>query len=160
MNEIKKVTLTAVYRNTTDKAGNPLKSAKGIPYTKLSFKCKEYGDKYVGGFGNKANESWKQGDTVEVIIKENGQYLNFEMPKEVDMATERITKLEARVTTLDLSLERRVRELFSELKSDLVLELTGKFQTTKDYERSQEPHPILQSSNPLDGVAPDEDVPF
>lgn len=160
MNEIKKVTLTAVYRNTTDKAGNPLKSAKGIPYTKLSFKCKEYGDKYVGGFGNKANEGWKQGDIVEVIIKQNGDYLNFEMPKEVDVATERISKLEARVTTIDLSLERRVRELFAELKSDLVLELTGKFQTTKDFNEMQKPHPILQSSNPLDGVPPEDQSPF
>lgn len=160
MNEIKKVTLTAVYRNDKDKQGNPFKSKKGFPYTKLSFKCKEYGDKYVGGFGNKDNEGWKVGDTVEVIVKQNGEYLNFDMPKVEDVQTERIAKLEARVTTLDLSLERRVRELFAELKSDLVLELTGKFQTTKDFNEMQKPHPILQSSNPLDGVPPEDQPPF
>lgn len=158
MNEIKKVTLTGIWRNTTDKQGNPLKSAKGIPYTKLSFKCTEYGDKYIGGFGNKANEGWKQGDTVEVIIKQNGEYLNFEMPKELDVATERVAKLEGRVTKLELSFERK----FAELKSDLTLDLGGKFQTDADFKKYEAPHPIFkETSNPLDGIAPDdESIPF
>lgn len=139
--EVKKYTLTGVWRNTTDKQGNPLKSKDGKPYTKLSIKTKETGDKYVGGFGNKANEAWKVGDVVEIIVEQNGEYLNFKLPNKDDAQNERISKLEGRVTKLDLSVERRVEELFSKLKSDLVLELTGKFNTTADYKKITAPHP-------------------
>lgn len=55
-------------------------------YVSLSIKATQYGDKFLSGFGNKANESWKVGDEVEVlevkeVEKEGKVYLNFEMPK-------------------------------------------------------------------------------
>lgn len=63
----------------------------GKPFTSLSIKAKEYGDKFISGFGNKTNASWKEGDVVEVAAvtekpgrNKNGEnvvYLNFEMPK-------------------------------------------------------------------------------
>ena len=156
---MEKVTITGIWRNTTDKQGNPLKSAKGFPYTKLSFKCKEHGDRYVGGFGNKDNEAWVVGSVVEVIIKENGQYLNFDMPKIENVLEDRVMKLESKVTTLDLSLERRVRELFAELKSDLVLETTGKFQTEKDFKEFQKPVPGFEPDDiPLEAY--NDEPPF
>lgn len=73
-----KLTLTWVKRT-------PREGAKG-PYTSVSIKCKEYGDKYLSGFGRKENESWKPGDTVEVeavreVPKDGKIYLNFDMPK-------------------------------------------------------------------------------
>lgn len=157
--ETTKVTLTGIWRNTTDKVGNQLKSAKGIPYTKLSFKCKEYGDKYVGGFGNKANEGWKIGDTVDIIIKQNGEYLNFEMPKtggSVDL--ERVTKIEGRLTTLEMSFERQFEALKAEIKQDIILDLGGKFQTDADFKKSQEPHPLLKSNSV--GEVDSDSLPF
>ena len=158
---MQKVTLTGIWRNTTDKQGQPLKSAKGFPYTKLSFKCKEHGDKYIGGFGNKDNEGWKVGDTVEVIIKENGQYLNFDMPKEVDVATERIAKLESRVMKLELAESRMTEEIYSKVKSDLVLELTGKFNTTADYKKITAPHPqFADVPEPIPAEAYNNEPPF
>lgn len=159
MNEIRKITIEKKFEPKT--FGD---------FVSQSVFTKEFPNVYIGGDAS-ISKDWKVGDVVEVLITEkekNGKvYKNFSLPKKADVAvgmaanaTERITKLEARVTTIDLSLERRVRELFAELKADLVLELTGKFQTTKDYNKSQEPHPILQSSNPLDGVPPEDQPPF
>lgn len=68
-----KVTITQIARNNkTSKAGKP--------YVSLGIKCNEYGDKFINGFGNKGNEHWKVGDTVEVEIEQKGEYLNFSMP--------------------------------------------------------------------------------
>lgn len=146
---MQKLTITGIWRNTTDKQGNPLKSAKGFPYTKLSFKCKEHGDKYIGGFGNKENEGWQIGDVVEVIIKENGQYLNFEMPKKEDINNERIETLEKRISDL----EKRFDMKWAELQTNLTLEKTGKFTTDKEYNRIKNDYSDLPESET-------EDQPF
>ncbi len=53
----------------------------GKPYTKLSFKCQEYGDRWIGGFGGQWNSAWKEGDVVEATVVDTGQYLNFEQTK-------------------------------------------------------------------------------
>lgn len=72
--------LTLTYVSRTERQGQ-----KG-PYISISIKAKEYGDKFLSGFGNKANENWKEGDQVEVVsvkevVKGDKTYLNFEMPK-------------------------------------------------------------------------------
>ena len=79
-----KLTLTSITRT-------PRTSKDGKPFTSVSIKAKEYGEKFISGFGNKANENWKVGDEVEVAAviekpstNKQGQpvvYLNFEMPK-------------------------------------------------------------------------------
>ena len=57
------------------------------PYTSVGLVTVEYGDnQWINGFGNKDNESWKDGDTIDVEIKE-GEYngnktLNFIMPNQ------------------------------------------------------------------------------
>jgi len=76
-----KLTLTYVNREQkTSKAGKP--------YTSLSIKAQEYGDRFINGFGNQDNANWAVGQSVEVNVVEkpyNGKnYLNFEMPKIAD----------------------------------------------------------------------------
>ena len=139
---MQKLTITGIWRNTTDKQGNPFKSAKGFPYTKLSFKCKEHGDRYIGGFGNKENEGWQVGDIVEVIVKENGQYLNFEMPKKEDINNERLEALEKRI----LKLEQRFDSKFANLEMDIRLEKTDKFLSDKEYNRIKDDYSDIPES--------------
>lgn len=72
--------LTLTYVNRT-----PRTSRTGKPFISLSIKATEHGDKYLSGFGNKANEGWQVGQEVEVaeikeVIKDGKVYLNFEMP--------------------------------------------------------------------------------
>jgi hypothetical protein len=77
-----KVILTKVYRSKVDKDNKPLTTKDGRNYEKVGILTKEHGDKqWLSGFGNKDNEGWKEGDTVEVDVVQKGQYLNFSMPK-------------------------------------------------------------------------------
>ncbi len=70
-----KLTLTFVKR--TQKTSQ----RTGKPFTSLSIKCNEYGDKYLSGFDGKETASWNVGDTVEVEIEPKGEYLNFSVPR-------------------------------------------------------------------------------
>lgn len=116
-------------------------------FTSQSVFTKEFPNVYIGGEAS-ISKDWKVGDVVEVVISEkekNGKiYKNFSLPKKVDLATDRIAKLESRVMTLELSFERK----FAEMKSDLCLELTGKVQTEKDYKEYSKPHPMSIDNPP------------
>lgn len=76
-----KLKITNISRKDTDKEGNKLFGKNGRPYTRLGIKTVEYGSKWLSGFGRQDNESWKEGDTVEVEVEEKGEYLNFKMPE-------------------------------------------------------------------------------
>ena len=101
-----KVKLTKIGRYTENKDGEPYISKKtGKPFTICRIWTEEHGDKAIGGFSNQTNSDWKEGDEVEVIIKENGQWLNFETPidkitrKEFDALILRVELLEKRLGT-------------------------------------------------------------
>jgi hypothetical protein len=72
----------------------------GKPYKKLAIKTVEHGDKWLSGFQNKDNENWKEGDQVDIVVKENGQYLNFETPKMEDRLESRISALEVQMMNI------------------------------------------------------------
>ena len=97
---MEKLTLTQVYRTDKDKKGALLVTKDGRNYTRLGVKAKEHGDKWLSGFGNSKNSGWKEGDQVEVIVEQKGEYLNFSMPKETDALEQRVSQLEADVKAL------------------------------------------------------------
>lgn len=102
-----KLTLTFVKRyNKT--------SREGKPYVSLSIKAKEYGDKYLSGFGNKQNESWKEGDTVEVAeVATKGEYLNFEMPKTSKESADAgmLADIRNRQASMEIKIDKIVKHL-------------------------------------------------
>jgi len=100
-----KVTITKIFTTDKDKQGNPLKSKKGAPYTRMSIKTAEHGDKWVSGFQNADNKGWKEGDTVEVNIKENGEYLNFETPKKEDEVMAELLKIKTMMARMGLDIQ-------------------------------------------------------
>lgn len=100
MNQITKVTLTRVFATDKNKDGTPLMSKLGKPYSKMSIKCAEHGDKWLSGFKGKENEFWKEGDQVDIIVKQNGEYLNYDVPKAEDKLAMRVSALEVDVMQL------------------------------------------------------------
>jgi hypothetical protein len=106
MNQITKITLTKVFTTDKKKDGTPLISKAGKPYSSMSIKCVEHGEKWLSGFKGKENEFWKEGDQVDVIIKPNGEYLNYEVPKAEDKLAMRVSALEVDVMQLKNSLAR------------------------------------------------------
>lgn len=103
-----KETITWMKRDTTDKEGNPLVSKKtGRPYTRLTIKAESRGDKYLSGFENAATKDWKVGDAVDIEITENGQYLNFSVPKVADSkVTENTEAILNRLVTMNIKLDQ------------------------------------------------------
>ncbi len=91
-----KIILTAVSRND--------RTAKnGKKYISIGFKCTEYGDRWINGFGSKDNADWKEGDEVKVEIfekdgKDGKKYLNFSIP---DLTAETLIRLEALERTVE-----------------------------------------------------------
>lgn len=91
---MEKVTLVKVYRSDTNKEGVKLVGKNGKPYTKIGIKTKEYGDKWLNGFGNFDNKGWNEGDTVDIITEQNGDFLNFKTPSQTELLEIRVKKLE------------------------------------------------------------------
>jgi len=100
MNTITKITLTRVFSTDKNKDGTPLMSKLGKPYSKMSVKCVEHGDKWLSGFKGRENENWKEGDQVDVIVKQNGDFLNYEVPKAEDKLAMRVSSVEVDIMNI------------------------------------------------------------
>lgn len=98
---MEQVTLTAINRYQKT-------SAAGKPYTSVSITTEEHGGRKISGFGNKDNESWKAGDTVEIEIESKGEYLNFSTPKSTFSKTPGAPDL--------LRLERKIDAVLTEIQ--------------------------------------------
>ena len=99
---IQKLTLTTVIRK-------PMVSPRtNKPYTSLSIKAKEHGDRYLSGFGSAKTDGWKEGDVVtlevtesEKLDKNNRPYLNWDHIDNEKLMEQRIVDLERRVKLLE-----------------------------------------------------------
>ena len=101
---MQKYKLQKIARFTTNKDGEALKTKDGRPYTSVTIKVAEHGDKWISGFGNAVNANWRDGDEVELIITPKGEYLNFSMPKAEDKQNELSEKILNKLTQMNLLL--------------------------------------------------------
>ena len=96
--------LTDIRQITTDRAGVPLRTRDGRPYTRLLIKTEEHANQWISGFQNKQNYNWKVGDLVNIEIQEvqkDGQtYLNFRTQDRIDLLEARIATLEIQIRNL------------------------------------------------------------
>lgn len=97
------VTITKIFdKERTSKAGKP--------FTSRAIKTNEHGEKWLSGFKGKENEGWREGDTVEIEITQNGEYLNYAVPKgsfqkggtsgDVNRVEMKLDALRAEITTI------------------------------------------------------------
>ena len=104
-NNMENVVLKKITKYTTDKEGKPLVSAKtNKSYTRLVIETEEH-DKPLSGFENQETSKWKVGDSVEIEVKENGQYLNFSVPKKEDKIDEKLEMILNRLVGLKLTVD-------------------------------------------------------
>lgn len=89
----------------------PRTSASGKPYTSLSIKAKEYGDKWLSGFDSNETKNWNIGDVVEVEVVQKGEYLNFTVPKKEKTAPSSLVGLDQVIIMLTRMEERQIRIL-------------------------------------------------
>lgn len=80
-------------------------SKAGKPFTSVSIKTQEHGEKYMSGFGNKDNAGWKVGDKVNIKVTPNGEYLNFETLKASEQSNEVLEKILNKLTGINLDIQ-------------------------------------------------------
>lgn len=103
---IQKVTLSFINRTDKDKNGNPLVTKTGKPYSRLSIKTIQHGDKYLSGFSDGWNQGWKLGDEVSIDVTQNGQYLNFGKVNMEAVLLDRVNSLEAKMIQVVAEIKR------------------------------------------------------
>ena len=96
-----KVTINKISRFTTDKDGKTLITKDGRPYTRVRIQTAEHADQWLSGFENQDTQNWKEGNEVEIEIKQVGIYLNFSTTKKTDLLEARVVELEKRVEALE-----------------------------------------------------------
>lgn len=93
------VKILKIHRADKKKDGTPYISKDGRPYTRVGIQVEGYQD-WLSGFENAVTKSWKEGDTVQILIEKSGDYTNFRtQPKQV--TPEDFAALEARVKKLE-----------------------------------------------------------
>ena len=97
-----KVTITNISRKerTSQRTGKP--------FISLGLQTVEHGAKWMSGFDGPSTKDWKIGDTVEVIVEQKGDYLNFSVPKVGDKLEEVVNRITA--------VQMDVKEILSLLK--------------------------------------------
>ncbi|MCP3684679.1 MAG: hypothetical protein GY861_18585 [bacterium] len=76
----------------------------GKPFTSVGIMVEsKEGDKWLNGFGNKVNDEWAEGDRVKIVIKQNGEYWNFETPSAANLLEIRVDALEERIKQLEIN---------------------------------------------------------
>lgn len=111
------VKLTKVYRTNKDKQGNPLKTRDGRDYTRVSIKTQEHGEKWLSGFENFNNQKWREGDSVDIEVETNGEYLNFSQPSPLQLLTRRVEKLEKTIESMN-SVKAQVKNPYAGLDQE------------------------------------------
>lgn len=99
---MQKVTLTKIFTK------EEISPRTQKPYTRMSIKTQEHGDRWISGFQNKGNANWREGDTVEILLettkKDDKEYLNFSLPKMEDVQEEKLSKIEFKMGAIGLRL--------------------------------------------------------
>lgn len=109
--------ITKIFFNSTDKEGKPRINKWGKPYTIVNCYF-EGGEKKYSMFVNEGSKDssvlqWKEGDDVEVVFEQRGDFWNFKLPEKSDLLEKRIDKLETqakwlyeKITALEANLSK------------------------------------------------------
>lgn len=101
--------LTKIYISDKNKAGEPFISKRGLPFKKIGI-LTEGNSIWAYGFifnDDSPMLKWKEGDEVDIVIEQNGQYTNFRLPRKEDMILGRLDFLEQKVNRIASQLEKK-----------------------------------------------------
>lgn len=88
---IKKFTITRI-------SSKEIETQRGRT-VKYGIQVKEMGEKWLGSFANKFNEVWlkslAEGQIVDLVVTQNGEFWNFAKPGRIDYLEVRVAALES-----------------------------------------------------------------
>ncbi len=115
------VKITQVSIQDKKKDGTALVTKKGEKFWKVGIKTDKFGDDWFSALAFKPDDAvmnLQQGDEVEIIIEQNGEFKNFKLPSRLDKLETRLALVEGKVKLL-LHEEKVVEKKLNEEDSDL-----------------------------------------
>ena len=88
------VKIKSIFVYETNKDGVPYINRNDIEYKRVKLVLEDGRSLSALAYGGEAFLSWKSGDEVEVVIEQNGDFLNFSLPEETDKLEKRVEELE------------------------------------------------------------------
>lgn len=90
--------LTIKKHMTFDKGkdGTILKDKRGNQYWRVAIKTNEYGDSWLSGFCKTQEDpkmTMKEGSRYQLVVESTGKYLNFDLPKPIDLLDAEVDKI-------------------------------------------------------------------
>ncbi len=153
----KELTIKTITSTNTKKDGTPLVGKFGAYYLVKADTVEEGNVTWFSKTAHTHKPGDKINGTLEVTTseKDGKTYTNknFSFPKKDESVDhDEFRKLTNRVTTLELSFDRRMEEFMAKLKADIVLEKTGTFHLEKngDYDKFTKGHPLQEPE--IDGI--------
>lgn len=119
-----KVRLTALKTFTTNRQTNAsLLDRNQRPYTRVTIQTDQHQKQWLSGFAYQGSPilNWKVGDEVDIEVTQNGQYLNFRLPRQEGGNQNFVIAELKRLATLIASQSGKIDELHR-MVSDLVVE--------------------------------------
>lgn len=100
--------IKSIYINDKKPSGEPYIDKTGTPFKRAVLETADgrKASMIIGKYGAKdlaIIQGWKQGDFVDVVFEEVGQFTNFKIPSKTDVVIEKTASLEERVKTLETS---------------------------------------------------------
>lgn len=95
-----KVVLTRIYSSDEKKDGTKYIDKNGKPYKRVAIQTNSHGETWLSCFSFRDTDemrTWQEGQEVQILISQNGDYWNFREPRKMDLLEERVIKLEKEV---------------------------------------------------------------
>lgn len=142
--------IKSIYINDKKPSGEPYIDKSGSPFKRAVLETADgkkasmiLGSKY-GAKDLATIQTWRPGDSVDIVFDQVGDFLNFKLPTKTDIVVEKTNSLEERVSAV----ESQIKSLYSFVKSSRVQKETRELQKE------------IQSEAPTLGEVRLEDIPF
>lgn len=80
-------------------------------YTRVGILTKEYGERWLSGYGTTTTDEWEDGDIVEIEVEDTGQYLNYKTKNKGPMSTD-----VGRSTEINSTVKNTITKLVDDVK--------------------------------------------
>ena len=131
------IVLTKIHRSNKDKDNKPFMTRDNRPYERVGIQVNDekYVGKWLSGFGNRENAGWQVGDTIDIEITPNGQYLNFKTLSQEDKMWKEINRQAGEIHNLKKQMADILRN-FGQVPDEEVGKVNEELDEASELEKS------------------------
>jgi hypothetical protein len=114
-----KVIITKVFISDKSKDGKAFVDRNGKPYKKVGIQTNIHGPQWLSCLSFRDTDPVRElteGQSADIIVEQNGQYLNFSIPSRLDLLEARVSELENKLSGTPINV---AEEGLGELNEDI-----------------------------------------